>query len=973
MSRFFRFAWYLLGGLLALGLLLGGRAGGPALAYNPAPVQSLVAANPPAPHLPSVVVASLSAGGQHTCAVQTDGSVACWGYNNLGQATPPAGTFSAVSGGFVHTCGLQTDGTLACWGSNSSGQSVPPAGTFSAVNAGDANTCGIKADGTVVCWGDNPAGQASPPAGTFSAISAGHGHTCGIQTDGTLACWGDNTAGQASPPGGTFSSVSAGYAHTCGIKADGTLACWGSNASGQATPPSGTYVGVSAGGGHTCAVRADGTLACWGSNSSGLTSPPSGTFSSVSADPRSLHTCGLRTDGTVACWGDDTAGQAPQLSLIPAQLPASVVGAAYSQQLTLTGTAGAAPPYTVTVTAGTLPPGLTLSPGGLLSGTPPTAGAYPVTIQSRDSHFIAIAQAYTLLVTNPPPTAPPGSTPTATATPPARLPAVTASYENTCEVKPDGTLACWGYSGFNLQTTPAGTFSTVSAGFNLACAVRTDGTAVCWGANAVGQATPPNPAGGVYTVISAGGNHACGVWDGVVLCWGDNTSGQATPPSGSFSTVSAGYAHSCGLKLNGTGLCWGANSAGQTTVPVNTLFSAISAGYEHTCGLRTDGTLACWGDNSLGQSNAPAGTFSAISAGWATTCGLRTDGAVACWGDISAPAPGGTFVAVSAGARYACGLRPDGTLACWGSDSWAQAPQLSLSPAMLPEGTSGFAYSQQLTTTGTAGAAPPYTTTLTAGSLPPGLTLSPAGLLNGTASTAGSYPFTIQSRDSHFIAVSRAYTLVIATCPFRFTDVMDPTAYYYQPVYYLACRGAIGGYSDSTFRPSNNTTRGQLSKIIVLAYALPITTPAAAGYTFADTPVGATFFPYVETAVAHNLVSGYACGSSNPQTGTAEACDGANRPYYRPGNNVTRGQLTKIVVGAAMQQQGWALLTPATASFSDVPAGSTFYPYIQTAVCHGVLGGYSDGTFRPTAAATRGQIVKIVTNAVTDTTTGCGP
>ena len=40
-------------------------------------------------------------------------------------------------------------------------------------------------------------------------------------------------------------------------------------------------------------------------------------------------------------------------------------------------------------------------------------------------------------------------------------------------------------------------------------------------------------------------------------------------------------------------------------------------------------------------------------------------------------------------------------------------------------------------------------------------------------------------------------------------------------------------------------------------------------------------------------------GTANPQTGTAEPCDGANHPYYRSGNNVTRGQLAKIVVVAA--------------------------------------------------------------------------
>jgi hypothetical protein len=53
-------------------------------------------------------------------------ALACFLISPMGKEASAAGTFTQVSAGHYHTCGLKTDGTLACWGDNSYGQASPP-------------------------------------------------------------------------------------------------------------------------------------------------------------------------------------------------------------------------------------------------------------------------------------------------------------------------------------------------------------------------------------------------------------------------------------------------------------------------------------------------------------------------------------------------------------------------------------------------------------------------------------------------------------------------------------------------------------------------------------------------------------------------------------------------------------------------------------------------------------------------------
>src|SRR3954470_9348266 len=107
--------------------------------------------------------------------------------------------------------------------------------------------------------------------------------------------------------------------------------------------------------------------------------------------------------------------------------------------------------------------------------------------------------------------------------------------------------------------------------------------------------------------------------------------------------------------------------------------------------------------------------------------------------------------------------------------------------------------------------------------------------------------------------------------------------------------------------------------------------------TFRDGASAHSFYRYIETAAAWHVISGYADGT------------------FRPNAPITRGQLAKVLVGA----MAWPVDTSGGAHFSDLTAVNPFYQYVETAYHYGVISGYADGSFKPGAAATRGQIAKI--------------
>ncbi|MDQ5823802.1 MAG: S-layer homology domain-containing protein [Chloroflexota bacterium] len=148
-----------------------------------------------------------------------------------------------------------------------------------------------------------------------------------------------------------------------------------------------------------------------------------------------------------------------------------------------------------------------------------------------------------------------------------------------------------------------------------------------------------------------------------------------------------------------------------------------------------------------------------------------------------------------------------------------------------------------------------------------------------------------------------------------------------------------------------------------------ITPGEACTLKFADVPSsgeGSTFYTFIRFLTCRGIVSGYPCG------GAGEACNAENDPYYRPGANVTRGQLSKIIANSAGLS---GELPQGQQQFADVPPGSPFYEFVERLAETGAISGYSCGGagepcdgqnrsyFRPNNPATRGQISKIVATA----------
>jgi alpha-tubulin suppressor-like RCC1 family protein len=352
----------------------------------------------------------VSVGQNHTCALTVTDEIRCWGDNwagQLGAPSPscgfrdcslvpiavqcPAGEvckFRSLAAGGDHTCAVDTNGKAWCWGEDgtlatgdSSLGALPkhahrriPAfndlgvpASFVQIDTDFTHTCAVSAAQDVFCWGDNFFGQLGAPlaipaatraqlvrsGNRYKSIVTGMSHSCAVQAgNGLVDCWGDNSQFQLTGNANSANLITinskvplanrglqfmaAGATATCAQASSDDTICWGKpSAAAPISSASPGFVALHASyarsiavdftdcnGGfrncsRICVADLGGELSCeyW---KAGLPPPqlsqipdPQGVavISWTQVDTGPNHACAVTTQRDVWCFGDNSFGQ----------------------------------------------------------------------------------------------------------------------------------------------------------------------------------------------------------------------------------------------------------------------------------------------------------------------------------------------------------------------------------------------------------------------------------------------------------------------------------------------------------------------------------------------------------------------------------------------------------------------------------------------------------------------------------------
>jgi hypothetical protein len=457
----------------------------------------------------------------------------------------------------------------------------------------------------------------------------------------------------------------------------------------------------------------------------------------------------------------------PTLSIAPASVPAATQYAAYTAQ-TLTASNGSAP-YTWSFT-GTLPTGMTLSSGGMLSGTPSSApGTYNVTVTATDTNGCQRSAVYAVAVNCPTITINAPALPNGTknvAYPSQQLTAAggTAPYVWSLV---SGTLpAGLSFSGSGLISgTPSGTPATydftVRATDGVNCSA-TQALQIVIACPTFSIGPVPLPSAVQYAsysqTLAVGGGTAPYTWSlasgvlptGMTLSSGGVLSGAPTSLGSSTFVVRATDADNC----------------------VGTQSYTFTVDYPPITILPPtlpDATrLVPYFQQITASGGTEPYTFSKLTGNLPSGITISSSGVIS---GTTTSAPGDySFTVQALDTNGAPGTQPYTiTIRC---------PDFVISPSTLSNGTVGTAYSAPLNATG--GSAP-YVWSVVSGSLPPGLSLSSNGIISGTPTQATTSSFTIEARDAFNCAATQLYTLAVNCPAISITPSTLTSAYYGTP------------------------------------------------------------------------------------------------------------------------------------------------------------------------------------------------
>ena len=148
----------------------------------------------------------------------------------------------------------------------------------------------------------------------------------------------------------------------------------------------------------------------------------------------------------------------------------------------------------------------------------------------------------------------------------------------------------------------------------------------------------------------------------------------------------------------------------------------------------------------------------------------------------------------------------------------------------------------------------------------------------------------------------------------------------------------ITGFPDGTFKALEQVSREQVAAMVVRALEIEARTYYSSSYS--DVERSDWAFSFIETATDRGFLQGYGDG------------------LFGPIDSITRAELATCLVRIA-ESMGRESLA-AELVFSDVDSDAWYSAYVLKAARLGLVTGYEDGTFRPTAPVTRAEAVAMI-------------